>query len=149
MRFMKNFKVTKIRWILLAGLLLLVLTTPVLNACKTSRVRANTPESVARRFLEHLSMYEFDECRELGNANTDKMIDMLQVLMDLSKEKGQEGTFEKKQREITILKTAVDGKAAVVTYLDANGKEQTLDLVREDGKWLVDMKKEAPFKPQQ
>jgi len=115
-----------------------------MSACKTAKTKANSPEAVAKKFLKHLSLYEFAECRELGNSNTDKMIDMLEVLMDLSKEKGQEGQLEKKEREITVVKTAIDGKVAVVTYLDEKGIEQTLNMVKEDGKWLVDMKKEMP-----
>jgi hypothetical protein len=126
-------------------LLILLGGTFGILACKTSKAKANSPEAVATKFLKHLAAYEFDECRKLGNDNTGKMIDMLQVLVEMSKEKGNDSILIAKERTITIVKTAVDGKVAVVTYLDESGIEQKLDMVKEEGKWLVDMKKETPL----
>lgn len=129
---------------LLIGLITVACLCGGIAACTTTKVKAKSPEGVATKFLKCLSNYEFDKCRELGNDNTDKMIDMLEVLKDLSKEKGADSLFVKKDRTITIKNTAIDGKVAVVSYLDETGKEQRLDMVKEDGKWLVDMKKETP-----
>ncbi len=134
----------KISKLLSVSLIVLLSATVVgFVACKTSQPKANSPEAVAVKFLKHLANYEFDKCRELGNDNTDKMIDMLEVLKDLSKEKGADSIFTVRERNITVVKTAVDGKVAVVTYLDENGKEQRLEMEKEDGKWMVNMKKET------
>jgi hypothetical protein len=117
------------------------------SACKTTKAKANSPEAVAVKFLKSLAAGDFTTCRELGNDNTDKMIDMLDVLKSLSKDKGADSLFNKtREIEVTVVKTVVDKDVAVVTYLDEKGVPQTMDMVREDGKWLVDMKKENPAK---
>jgi hypothetical protein len=72
------------------------------------------------------------------------MIDMLDMLMEYSKQKGADTILKKKDVQVQIVKTAIDGNHAVVTYLNEKGKEQTMDLLKENGKWLVDMRKEMP-----
>lgn len=123
-------------------LLIFALSMLTLTACKTGGSKANSPEGVARKFLNHLAAMEFDEARKLGTENTRQMLDLLQSLVDIAKDKGADQIKAKDGSDIEIIKTAVDGNTAVVTYKDAEGKEQSLDLVREKGKWLVDMKKE-------
>lgn len=99
---------------------------------------------MAVKFLKHLRAFEFDEARKLGTESTGKMLDMFSMMLELSKEKGKDPSKDKKDVNINVVKTAIDGKNAVVTYKDENGKEQQLDLVKVKGKWLVNMKKETP-----
>jgi hypothetical protein len=132
------------RLFILAIPVFLILVISLNYSCRTSKNRENTPESVATRFLQHLGKFEFDEARLLGTEKTNRMIDMLEVLMDLSKEKGGDTVLVKKDINVEIEKVAVDGQVAVVTFKNEEGKSQTIDLVKEKGKWLVDMKKETP-----
>ncbi|MEI6764827.1 MAG: hypothetical protein WCM76_04240 [Bacteroidota bacterium] len=113
-------------------------------SCKTAQ-KANTPESVAKRFLEHFSKLEFDKAAELGTADTRRMIEFMGSLADMAKEKGADSSFKGKAINVEIVRTVVDGKVAVVYYKDQTGKEQRINLLKQDGKWLVDMKKEDPM----
>ncbi|HNX06121.1 MAG TPA: DUF4878 domain-containing protein [Bacteroidales bacterium] len=113
-------------------------------SCKTTSAKENKPAAVAVRFLKHLRAFEFDEARKLGTESTGKMLDMFSMMLELSKKNGKDPSQEKKDVNIFVAKTAVDGKNALVTYKDENGKEQQLDLVKVKGKWLVNMKKETP-----
>ncbi|HNZ41711.1 MAG TPA: DUF4878 domain-containing protein [Bacteroidales bacterium] len=113
-------------------------------SCKTTSGKENKPAAVAVKFLKHLRAFEFDEARKLGTESTGKMLDMFSMMLELSKEKGKDPSKDKKDVNINVVKTAIDGKNAVVTYKDENGKEQQLDLVKVKGKWLVNMKKETP-----
>lgn len=133
---MKKIFFLAIAAISLAG----VLTLP---ACKTAKMRKNSPENVAVQFLKHMAMLEFDEARKLGTENTGRLLDMLDMLVELSKEKGQDAVLEKKEINVEVTKVAIDGNRAVVNYKGEDGKELTMDLVKEKGKWLVDMKKEG------
>ena len=117
----------------------------LVSACKTTSYKSNSPEAVATKFMKHLGAWEFDEARKLGTYNTNKYLDLLQTLIELSKEKGQEGVLEKKEINIKIIDTKRDGNTAVVSYMSEDGSVQTLNLVKEKGKWLVDMKKEIPL----
>ncbi len=113
-------------------------------SCKTTSGKENKPAAVAVKFLKHLRAFEFDEARKLGTENTGKMLDMFSMMLELSKKNGKDPSQEKKDVDIYVVKTAVDGKNAVVTYKDENGKEQQLDLLKVKGKWLVNMQKETP-----
>jgi len=113
-------------------------------SCVTQARKENKPAVVATKFLKHLRMFEFDEARKLGTETTGKMIDMFSMMLELSKKNGKDPSVDKKEVEIDVVKTAIDGKNAVVTYKDDNGKEQQIELVKVNGKWLVNMKKEMP-----
>jgi hypothetical protein len=123
---------------------ILILAMAFSYSCRTSRGREGSPQAVAEKFLMHMGRFEFEEARKLGTEKTNRLIDMLEVLMDLSKEKGKDSIFQKKDIQVEVLKVAVDGNVAVVTYRNEKGKEQMLDLLKEKGKWLVDLKKESP-----
>ena len=60
------------------------------------------------------------------------------------KKNKKDASLEKKDVTIEVVKTAIDGKNAVVTYKNENGKEEKIELVKVKGKWLVNMKKEMP-----
>ena len=124
---------------ILAGILILLF---IPSACKNHGSKTNKPEVVAVSFIKHLSAFEFDKAKALGTQNTCNMIDILQSLYDLGIKQGTDMGQISKEVEVEVVRVAVDGDAAVVTYLDENGKEQTIDLIKEKGKWLVDLKKE-------
>jgi hypothetical protein len=68
------------------------------------------------------------------------MIEMIKSFSGMSEEK--EGEEPKK---IENLACEVDGDKAVCTYNLEGEEEDKLELVKKDGKWLVDMKKENPM----
>jgi hypothetical protein len=111
-------------------------------SCKTAQQKANSPGAVATKFMKHLGALEFDEARKLCTESSQRMIDMLQSLYELGVKQGADQSLEKQEVVVNIVNVAIDGNAAVVTYTDKDEKVQTIDLVKEKGKWLVDMKKE-------
>lgn len=124
--------------------LTIVLAGCLMVSCRSTHSRQARPEAVATAFLNHLQHFEFDEAKKLGTGNTARMVDMLKGLMELGKQKGFSDQFIPQHDAIQVQRTAIKGKNAVITYLDGSGKAQQIILVKEDGKWLVDMKKEMP-----
>ena len=129
---------------ILVFLAFLVISFCMNSGCRTTKNSEKSPAGVTARFLKLLGNFEFDEARKLGTEKTNRVIDMLDMLLELSKEKGADTILKKKDINVEIVKTAIDGDHALVTYRNEQGKEQTMDLVKEKGKWLVDMKKEMP-----
>jgi hypothetical protein len=127
--------------IFLASLVISISLNP---GCRTTKNSERSPAGVTVRFLQYMGKFDFEEARKLGTEKTNRLIDMLDMLVEISKEKGADTIMKKKDIQVEIVKTAIDGNNAVVTYLNEQGKEQTMDLVKEKGKWLVDMKKEMP-----
>ena len=136
----------KKRYISAAGALLFVciLIISICISCKTQAKKENKPAAVATKFIKHLRMFEFEEARKLGTETTGKMLDMLSMMLELSKKNNKDASLEKKEVTIEIVKTAIDGKNAVVTYKNEDGKDAQIELVKVKGKWLVNMKKEMP-----
>jgi hypothetical protein len=114
------------------------------SGCRTSKQHDNTPESVAVRFLQYMGKFEFEEARKISTEKTHRMLDMLDMLMDISKEQGKDSLLQKKDIHVEVTNVAIDKNVAVVKYKNETGQEQSIDLLKENGKWLVDLKKETP-----
>lgn len=98
------------------------------------------PEKVALKFLKLLNAGKYEAAKKYGTDDTDSMMDLLASIADLVEE---EATTDVAEPVITDMKCEVNGELALCSYLQ-DGEPQTLDLVKVNGKWLVDMKKEAP-----
>jgi len=103
-----------------------------MNACKNS----DTPDKVAEKFLNHINKKEFAEAKKLATPESSASIDMLERF-------SQMGGDQPKETKIEDMKCTEDGDKAVCEYKE-DGEEKKLDLVKKDGKWLVEMKKESP-----
>jgi len=112
----------------LLNLVVVFLAVVALNACKTG----DNPEAIAEKYLKHVAKQEWAEAKKLGTESTQQMIDMLASF-------GGEGTGA--DVKIEDMKCTVDGETAVCTF-KSNGEADKLDMVKVDGKWLVDQKKE-------
>lgn len=104
------------------------------NACKSG---SDNPEKVAEKFLNALNKKDYNEAKKYGTESTIQMIAMMESF------KGMTPDTETKDVKIENMKCAVDGEKAKCTY-NQDGKEEKIDLVKKDNKWLVDMKKENP-----
>ena len=103
-----------------------------LNACK----HADTPEKVAEKFLKHINKKEFTDAKKLATDSSAASIDMLESFSKM-------GGDQAKESKIENLKCTENGNKATCNY-NENGEAKKLDLVKKDGKWLVEMKKESP-----
>jgi len=107
--------------------------------------RKNTPEYATKMFLTHFQKLEFTEAAEYGTENT-KM--MLKLFKSLSNMVPEETRSQNNFSDAVIQECTTQGNTAQCKYT-ANGKNETIDLIKQDGKWLVDLKKEQsnPFSP--
>jgi hypothetical protein len=99
------------------------------------------PEKVAEKFLNLFYKGEYDKAKKYGTSHTRQIIDLMDQLVVMSGQK----TFST-DTKVVMLDTGIKGDTARCNYL-ANDVKNELVLLKTDGKWLVDMKKETPDKP--
>ena len=100
--------------------------------------KSSTPEAVAEKFLDHLNKQEYAEAKKLGTEATGEYLDMLASLSEMAPEE------EVETPEITDLTCEENEDKATCTY-KTDGQTQTINLVKQDDKWLVNMTKENPM----
>lgn len=101
---------------------------------------SDDPQAVAKDFLTALADQDYDAAKKLGTENTVQMLTMIESMADMAPE-GEDMDMGADMDAIEWGETEVDGDSAVVHY-KAEDKEEKLDLVKVDGEWKVDMKKE-------
>lgn len=116
----------------LLSLAIIALAVITINACKSS----DTPDKVAQKFLDHINKKEFTDAKKLATPESAASIDMLESFSKM-------GGDQAKEAKVEGLKCKEDGDKAACDYTE-NGEAKKLDLVKKDGKWLVEMKKESP-----
>jgi hypothetical protein len=116
----------------LLTLAVIALAVITINACKSS----DTADKVAQKFLDHINKKEFTDAKKLATPESAASIDMLESFSKM-------GGDQAKAAEVKDLKCKEDGEKAACDYTE-NGEAKKLDLVKKDGKWLVEMKKESP-----
>lgn len=104
---------------------------------------ANTPDAVAKAFLEEIGDQDFSGAKKYATKSSASMLDMMESTMALAGDAVPEMDVD-----IKILKTDEDGDKATVTYNDGE-KEDKLKLVKEEGEWKVafgkgDMEDDTP-----
>lgn len=113
-------------------LMLVAMAVAVLSSCGGS---SDKPEAVAQKFLNHLAKKEFAEAKKMATTESSAAIDMLETLVKTDES-------DAKEKKIENLSCKEDGDKATCKY-DEDGESKTLDMVKKDGKWLVEMKKES------
>jgi hypothetical protein len=99
---------------------------------------SDNPQDVAKEFMTALADQDYDTAKDLGTENTVMMIGMIESMASMAPEgEGEE------MGELVWGETEIDGDNAVCYYTE-EGKDaqQQVDLVKVDGDWKVDMKKE-------
>ena len=99
---------------------------------------SDNPQDVAKEFMTALADKNYDKAKDLGTENTVMMIGMIESMASMAPE-GE----EEEMGELVWGETEVDGDNATCFYKE-EGKDaqQQVDLVKVDGDWKVDMKKE-------
>ena len=98
----------------------------------------DTPKSVAENFLKALNKMDYETAKKYGSEDTGKLLDMMSGFSKLMPDSAkQERSFEMKDEKI-------NGDKATVMYT-ASGEEgeQSLNLIKVDGKWKVAMSKDS------
>ncbi|MDP4267047.1 MAG: hypothetical protein Q8880_06400 [Bacteroidota bacterium] len=117
--------------------LLLIISIVLITSCKNS----NKPEVVAEKFVNLVFDKKYAEAKKLGTQNTAKMIDMLENISKLNPKSTDTDNDSRPENFQVLMK---NDSIAVVSYFQ-KGAENKLDMIKKDGNWLVDMKKEPGY----
>ena len=116
---------------ILKSLTVLVIAAVAFASCGSS----GSPKAVAEKFLNHLQKKEYAEAKKLATKESEATIDMMASFGSMG--------GEQKEAKIEMKEEKIEGDKATVTYTE-NGENKTINLVKVDGDWKVDMKKETP-----
>jgi len=120
----------------IALILALACVSLALSSCGSSG-----PKTAAESFFKSFAKLDFEGARAFCTEEGKASLSLLEaVASGMTEEDKAEFT---KKYDVKITKVDVKGDTAVAYYTapDAEG-EQTIDLVKEDGKWKVEFKKE-------
>ncbi len=113
-----------------------VLLAFTLQSCNT-----NSAKGVAGKWLTSFYHMDFDGAMKLSTDDTKKMLGMLQQIMPAYMPDSTKAQL--KNIKIDVKSVVEKGDAATATYVTSdNPKDQTLHLVKQNGKWLVQSSKE-------
>lgn len=110
----------------------------VLTSCS-----GDNPEGVAEKFLNHVNKGEFEEAKKYCDKKTGELIGMMASMAG-----GKEAELKDKDIKAEIVSSEIKEDKATVKYktvgkdAPADSKEQSIDLIKEDGKWKVTIDKE-------
>ena len=97
----------------------------------------NSPKVVAEKFLKSINKADFKEAKKYCDKETAEFIGVLEGFSKGEKAKPED------IKSFTITKVEEDGDKAKVYYKsEGSDKEESLDLKKVDGKWLVSINKE-------
>lgn len=99
---------------------------------------SDNPQDVAEEFMTALTDKDYDKAKDLGTENTVMMIGMIESMASMA----PEGEEAEEMGEITWGETEIDGEKAICYYSTPDKADQQVDLIKVDGDWKVDMKKE-------
>jgi hypothetical protein len=96
----------------------------------------DSPETVTRKFANHFAMGEYKEAAQYGTANTIQLLEMMETLASIGAYLPHEDDSIEliTDRDVECL---ITDNTAVCTYLEY-GELVDLNLLKMDGKWLVD-----------
>ncbi|NBL63659.1 DUF4878 domain-containing protein [Flavobacterium sp. NST-5] len=103
----------------------------------------DNPEAVAEKFLNHVNKAEFEEAKKYCDKKTGELIGMMASMAG-----GKTAEMKDKDIKTEIISSEIKDEKASVKYkivgkdAPADSKEQSIDLIKEDGKWKVTIDKE-------
>ena len=107
----------------------------ILTACGGGS--ANTPDGVAKAFLEEIADKDFSGAKKYATKASASMLDMMESTMSMV----PDDIADESSDEFEITKTDENGDEATV-YYTSGGKDEKLKVVKEDGDWKVAFSKQ-------
>lgn len=100
----------------------------------------NSPKEVANTWLNSFYHLDYETAKKISTEDTKTLLATLQQFTSMVPDSSKK---EAKKIVITLKDVKEDGDKAVATYTISNepGKDQTLPLVKQSGKWLVQWSK--------
>lgn len=102
----------------------------------------STPEAVAKEFATALDKGDWKKAKSLGTEGTEKMIGMLESFAAMGGDKAKAELGKGKFDKVTCEGTEADKKTCKVCC-GSDDKDMPLELVKEGGKWKVNMTKDG------
>lgn len=103
------------------------------------------PEGTVKQFVAHTSKGEFEEAKKYGTESTNGLLSMAQ---QFGGSQAAEMKEKNKDVKVDIISSDVKDSIATVKYkvtgiANPSDEEKELNLVKQNGDWKVDMKKEG------
>lgn len=112
----------------------------ILLAITIVSCNSNTPKGTADKFLNSLYHMDYKQAKTVSTDNTKKMLDMMEQFSAMMPDSSKESA---KKIKVDIKDVKEEGDKATVIYTtSASTGEQKLDLVKQNGKWLVEYSKQ-------
>lgn len=98
------------------------------------------PKYVAQKFLSASARMEYDEAKKYATPATAKLLDMLSAASDLT----PDSVKQRMEASFEIVKEYKrnDTLSIVLYHMKNSDTDQTLNVVKREGKWLVNVSKE-------
>lgn len=114
-----------------SNIIILIFLLTISISCK----RQDSPETVTRKFANHLLLGEYEQAKQYGTSSTIQMIEMMESLASV-------GIYEPEEEEVQTISDAdvecqVNETNAVCTYTEY-GEPIEVNLIKVDQKWFVD-----------
>jgi hypothetical protein len=123
---------TAVKSMLVLGVSVLLFLSP---ACKSvQKSKKNSPAQVSEKFFSLLKDQEYEKACELATEKTARLIRTIQTLSEMA---GNINVLRDNKKELVGCEVTAD--KAVCTYKAFSGPDEKVYLVREKGKWLVDL----------
>jgi hypothetical protein len=99
------------------------------------------PKDVALNYLNALKSMDYEGAKKFSTPETGKMLDMLASFSGMMPDSLKE---QAKSIKVTIKEAKEEGDKCVVKFTssDKPENEESLNMVKKDGKWLVNMTKD-------
>lgn len=107
----------------------------VLTSCNT-----NSPKAAADKFLTNLYHMDYEAAKEVATEDTKKMLDMMSQFSSMMPDSTKQNA---KKIKVDIKDVKEEGDKATVIYTTSESAgDQKIDLVKQNGKWLVQYSKQ-------
>lgn len=110
---------------------------------------SGSPEETMKGFVEKIKANDFQGAKEFTSNNTDATMDFMQTRIEMLKQMGKEdqiaalfGGIDLSQ-EVKITCKTTANKATCECCEDITGNCQTITVIQEGNKWLIDQPKES------
>jgi len=115
---------------------LFIISLVFISACGN---KDNNPKAVAKKFLNHINNREYAEAKKCATPESSTMIDLIESTDKMKNDNHTQGSLGNKYAN---LKCKIEDDKAICKYT-MNDKDKKIHLVKNDGTWLVDYKKES------
>lgn len=118
---------------------LLSLAAVMVIAISMVSCNSNSPKASADKFLTGLLHYDYEAAKSVSTEETKKMIDLMAQFSAMMPDSMKQAA---KKVKVNIKDAKEEGDKATVTYTTSDDpQEKKLNLVKQNGKWMVQYSK--------